>query len=55
MRAGYAGAFTVHSSVAAVPVYERFGFKVSDERIDRNRGASVPMAYRPSSSKSSGG
>lgn len=43
LQAGHCGPFTVHSSVNAVPVYERFGFKVSGARLQRLGGVSVPM------------
>ena len=42
-QAGHCGPFTVHSSPHAVPVYERFGFKVSGAHIERLGGVSVPM------------
>lgn len=44
---GHAGAFTVHSSLNAVPVYERLGFQVSGARIERLGGISVPMRREP--------
>lgn len=47
IQAGHSGDFTVPSSLVAVPVYERFGFKVTGERIDKNGGAFVPMKYEP--------
>ena len=42
---GHSGIFTVYSSMNAVPVYEKFGFKVSGERIHKNGGAAVPMRF----------
>ena len=41
---GHLGPFTVHSSLLAVPVYERFGFQVSGPPVEKNGGVSVPMA-----------
>ena len=46
-QAGYRGPFTVHSSLNAVPVYERFGFKVSGAALARLGGLSVPMRLEP--------
>ena len=43
LQAGNPGVFTVHSSVNAVPIYERFGFVVAGERIVGHGGVSVPM------------
>jgi len=43
LRSGSPGVFTVHSSVDAVPVYERFGFAVAGEKVESNGGVSVPM------------
>ena len=43
LQAAHRGPFTVHSSVNAVPVYERFGFKVSGARLQRLGGTCVPM------------
>lgn len=43
LQAGHRGPFTVHSSVNAVPVYERFGFRVSGARLRRLGGICVPM------------
>ena len=43
LQAGNRGVFTVHSSVGAVPIYERFGFVVSGEKIVGRGGVSVPM------------
>ena len=43
IQGGYSGAFTVYSSVNAVPVYQRFGFAVFGTRIEKNGGVSVPM------------
>ncbi len=48
-HAGYEGPFTVHSSLNAVSVYERFGFKVSGARLMRLGGISVPMRLEPPS------
>ena len=45
IQAAHSGAFGVSSSLVAVPVYERFGFEVTGERIDKNGGAYVPMRY----------
>ncbi len=47
LQAGHCGPFTVHSSLNAVPVYERFGFKVSGARQQRLGGLSVPMRLEP--------
>lgn len=46
-RVGHCGAFTVHSSLNAVPVYERFGFQVSGARLARLGGLAVPMRLDP--------
>lgn len=43
IETGHSGIFKVYSSLNAVPVYERLGFKISGERIDKNGGAAVPM------------
>lgn len=43
LQAGNPGVFTVHSSVGAVPIYERFGFAVDGQRIVGRGGVSVPM------------
>jgi GNAT superfamily N-acetyltransferase len=37
------GAFMVNSAVGAVPVYERFGFKSTGPRVEKNGIAFVPM------------
>ena len=47
LQAAHRGPFTVHSSVNAVPVYERFGFKVSGARLQRLGGIAVPMRLEP--------
>jgi RimJ/RimL family protein N-acetyltransferase len=44
---GHAGAFTVYSSLNAVPIYQRFGFAVSGARIETNGGVAVPMICAP--------
>jgi GNAT superfamily N-acetyltransferase len=41
---GHPGTFTVYSSVAAVPVYQRFGFQVSGPPLEKNGGICIPMA-----------
>ena len=46
-QAGHCGPFTVHSSLYAVPVYERFGFQVSGAHLARLGGLSVPMRLDP--------
>jgi GNAT superfamily N-acetyltransferase len=43
MERGHPGRFSVYSSTAAVPVYERFGFQVSGAPVEKNGGVSVPM------------
>ncbi|AOY90965.1 hypothetical protein BKK79_03405 [Cupriavidus sp. USMAA2-4] len=47
MVAGNREAFTVNSTPYAVPVYERFGFRVTGARVERDGIAFVPMALRP--------
>ncbi len=47
LQGGHCGAFTVHASVNAVPVYERFGFKISGAALHRLGGLSVPMRLEP--------
>jgi GNAT superfamily N-acetyltransferase len=46
MERGHSGTFTVHSSVSAVPVYERLGFQVSGAPVERHGGVSVPMTCK---------
>lgn len=41
--AGNAGGFTVFSTPSAVPVYERFGFRATGPRIEKDGIAFVPM------------
>lgn len=41
--AGNAGGFTVFSTPSAVPVYERFGFRATGTRIEKDGIAFVPM------------
>lgn len=43
LRAGNPGAFTVNSSLYALPVYERFGFQPTGPRVDQHGVAYVPM------------
>jgi GNAT superfamily N-acetyltransferase len=43
LRAGNPGEFTVNSSLYAVPVYERFGFRPTGPRVDEHGIAYVPM------------
>ena len=44
IRAGNkSGFFTVNSTEYAVPVYERFGFKATGQRVEANGIAFVPM------------
>ena len=47
LRAGNPGVFTVNSSIGAVPVYERFGFRVNGDRVEKHGGAYIPMVLRP--------
>lgn len=47
IRTGNNQGFTVNSTPYAVPVYERFGFKVSGTRTEANGIAYVPMQLRP--------
>ncbi len=42
-RPGERGAFTVNSSLHAVPVYERFGFCITGPETERNGVRFVPM------------
>jgi GNAT superfamily N-acetyltransferase len=44
---GNAGSFTVNSTVYAVPVYERFGFRATSARVEKNGVAFVPMQLAP--------
>jgi GNAT superfamily N-acetyltransferase len=44
LRAGNPGSFTVKSSVGAVPIYEKFGFRVVSPRVEKDGGVYVPMA-----------
>jgi GNAT superfamily N-acetyltransferase len=46
LQAGDPGEFTVNSSLAAVPVYERFGFRAAGPRTEANGIAFVPMRLR---------
>jgi GNAT superfamily N-acetyltransferase len=43
LDAGNPGEFTVNSSVYAVPVYERFGFRATGPRVETRGIAFVPM------------
>jgi GNAT superfamily N-acetyltransferase len=45
LRAGNPGVFRVNSSVGAVPIYQRFGFRVNGARVERHGGAYVPMVF----------
>jgi GNAT superfamily N-acetyltransferase len=42
---GYAGGFSVNSSVFAVPVYERLGFIATGPEAEKNGICFVPMQY----------
>lgn len=41
--AGEAQAFTVNSTLSAVPVYERFGFRAVSQPVEKNGVVFVPM------------
>jgi GNAT superfamily N-acetyltransferase len=43
LRTGNPGEFTVNSSLYAVPVYEKFGFRPTGPRVEQHGVASVPM------------
>jgi GNAT superfamily N-acetyltransferase len=43
LRAGNPGEFTVNSSLYAVPVYEKFGFRPTGPRVEQHGIAWVPM------------
>ncbi len=47
VQAGHGAAFTVNSSLAAVPVYERFGFVPAGEVIRADGIAFLPMQWAP--------
>jgi len=42
-ESGNNGDFTVNSTPNAVPVYERFGFKIAGPRVEMHGIASIPM------------
>jgi GNAT superfamily N-acetyltransferase len=43
LRAGNPGEFTVNSSLYAVAIYEKFGFRPTDPRVEQHGIAWVPM------------
>ncbi|WP_460530711.1 GNAT family N-acetyltransferase [Chitinimonas naiadis] len=43
LLAGNPGGFTVNASLNAVPVYERFGFRVNGPKVETHGVAFVPM------------
>lgn len=50
MRAGNPGEFTVNSSLNAIPVYERFGFRPAGPRTEMNGIVFMPMKLSPAAS-----
>jgi GNAT superfamily N-acetyltransferase len=55
LAAGNPGRFTVYSSLHAVPVYERFGFRATGPEVHKHGVAFVPMELDESGSGASPG